>query len=101
MTWLTRLDKIWNQKVYWEKSEDIFYRNVDINRFGNILDFVWFSVKLFYMLKGTYTFPDLTRIKVWFNPKLSDADSVYVEWYSDSKVKQIMWLPSKGLMYTL
>lgn len=81
-------------------SEISFHRDVDFNSEYSILGSDWLSNQN-SMLKGTYTFPDLTKISVYFNPKLSNADSVYVEWYTHDKVKQIMWLPSKGLRYTI
>lgn len=50
------------------------------------------------MLKGIYTFPDKTKVDVYYNPSKSDENSVYVEWYKDS-LKYTMWLPPQGLIY--
>jgi hypothetical protein len=50
------------------------------------------------MLKGVYTFPDLSKIAVYYCPKLSTETSVYVEWMANG-LKYTCWLPPKGLRY--
>jgi hypothetical protein len=50
------------------------------------------------MLKGVYTFPDRSQVPVYYNPKMSTPESVYVEWNAGG-IKYTCWLPAMGLRY--
>jgi hypothetical protein len=50
------------------------------------------------MYKGVYTFPDKSQVKCLYDPKKSDDEQAYIEWYTNN-VKQCGWFPLKGLRY--
>ncbi len=47
------------------------------------------------MTKGTYIFPDKSRIDVLCDLKKSNDQSVYVQWTANG-LKYTCWLPIKG-----